>query len=312
MTKLLHNKIAKSKLALPVTAAFTLGVWLLGGLAEHGWWLQLGCFVLTAFLVVQLNNIHALIRIYSRMVSCAFLVLSCCACFLFPSLREGLMQTFVAAAYLILFTTYQDQTAAGRTFYAFVCLGLATMAYVHVFYLIPMIWVLMGTNLMALSWRTWMASVIGLLTPYWFAAGWLVKEGNWALAISHFAPLADIRLQADYTALHGYQLAVGVFVALLAIIGTLHFVRKSYEDKIRTRMFYYFLMWTVLLAAALLAVQPQHYDAMMRLMILGTAPLAGHYFALSPTRFTDIMFWTAAGTALVLTAIGIWNMSSLF
>ena len=40
MTKLLQNKVAESKLALPVTALYATIVWLLGGLVMQQWWLQ--------------------------------------------------------------------------------------------------------------------------------------------------------------------------------------------------------------------------------------------------------------------------------
>ena len=77
--------------------------------------------------MVELNNVNALIRIYSRMVSCSFLVLYCCANMLFPSLREALMTTCMAAAYLVLFQSYQNKQAVGITFYTFLLVGLGTL-----------------------------------------------------------------------------------------------------------------------------------------------------------------------------------------
>ena len=39
-------------------------VWLLSGLFAEQWWIQFACFVFAAFLMMEMNAIHALIRIY--------------------------------------------------------------------------------------------------------------------------------------------------------------------------------------------------------------------------------------------------------
>ena len=187
MKKLLQNKIAESKLALPSTVLFAVIVWLLCGLVNRQWWTQFLCFAVTTYLMMLLNSLHALIRIFSRIVSCVFLALSCAACFSFPSIRGGIMQLCVVAFYIILFLTYQDKQSAGKTFYAFACLGVGTMAYAQLTFFVPLFWIFMATNLLTMSWRTWGASVIGLLAPYWFACSWMALQAD-------FTPLIDTLL----------------------------------------------------------------------------------------------------------------------
>ena len=55
--KLLQRRIAQSKLALPVTACYAILVWMAYGLATEKWWLQFGCFVITTYLMMLLNNL---------------------------------------------------------------------------------------------------------------------------------------------------------------------------------------------------------------------------------------------------------------
>ena len=109
-------------------------MWLLGGLVKEQWWLQFACFLLTTYLMVELNNSNALIRIYSRIVSATFLVLSCMACFLFPSLPGNFTQLCVVAACLILFRSYQDKASTGWTYYGFLCVGLASLTFIHILF----------------------------------------------------------------------------------------------------------------------------------------------------------------------------------
>ena len=83
--KRLQNIASESRLTLPLLAVYAALAWLAGGLAAGGLWVQFACFAASTYLMVELNNANALIRVYSRMVSGAFLVLSCAAPFLFAS-----------------------------------------------------------------------------------------------------------------------------------------------------------------------------------------------------------------------------------
>ena len=91
---------------MPITATYAAGLWLICGLITHGWWVQFVLFAIATYLMVELNNINALIRIYSRMVSCSFLALVCSACFLFPSIPGAVVQITVIGAFLLLFLSY--------------------------------------------------------------------------------------------------------------------------------------------------------------------------------------------------------------
>ena len=106
-------------MTMPAVTFYAMAVWLLCGGLTHHWWWQLLCISITTYLMVELNNINALIRIFSRMVSSTFLALLCSACFIFPALPETVMLTCMTAFILLLFLTYQNKEAAGLTPFAF-------------------------------------------------------------------------------------------------------------------------------------------------------------------------------------------------
>ena len=85
MSKRFQNRIAESRHTLPITAFYSICIWLLAGLVTQQWWIQFGCFVVSAWMMMMLNKENMLIRIYSRLVSSAYLVLTCAAVFLFAS-----------------------------------------------------------------------------------------------------------------------------------------------------------------------------------------------------------------------------------
>ncbi len=103
MIKRLQNRIAESRWALPVCSAYAVAVCLLDGLLQEDTWMQ---FVLTGvatLLVVELNNSNALIRIYSRMVSCSFLALTLLEPQTIESLDGCIVSLCILAFYLFLF-----------------------------------------------------------------------------------------------------------------------------------------------------------------------------------------------------------------
>ena len=310
--KRLQNKVSESKLTLPIISLYAIGIWVLCGLIQKGWWIQFGSFFLSAFLMLLLNNTNALIRIYSRMVSSSFLVLSCAACFLFPFLSESLCQVFIIASYLVLFFTYQDKTSTGLTYYSFLCIGLASLCYVHILCYLPVLWLLMLIKLQTLSWRTFLASLMGTVTPYWFIVSWLIYKTNLTPLFEHFNQLTDIHRPFDFSLVNTGQIATISFITIIAIIGTINFWHTSYLDKFRIRQLYGFFIWMDLLSFLYFCLQPQHANMLIYLMIINTAPLVAHFLALTQKRMTNIIFYLITIIVFTLTAYNLWMSSSLF
>ena len=196
--KRFQNRVAESRYALSLMVVYALGIWYLGGLVERQLYFQLAFLTVSTYLMMELNNSNALIRIYSRMVSCSFLALTTTATFLFPSLREALVQLCLITFYTIIFHTYQDKEAPGLTFYAFLCLGIASVLFVQVLFFVPFLWLLIGFKMMAFSFRMFCASLIGLLTPYWFLAPMSLFTGHFDAFVAHFIGIAQFRPLFQY------------------------------------------------------------------------------------------------------------------
>lgn len=312
MTIRLQNRVSESRLTLPSVSFYAILVWIAGGLTDGQMWIQFACFATSTYLMVELNNSNALIRIYSRMVSCAFLALSCAAGFLFHSMGGAVTELCVIGSYTMLFKSYQDRQSAGWTFYAFLCIGLGSMFQVAVLYYVPVIWLLMALYIRSMSWRTLAASAIGLCAPYWFAGAWLVYDGGTDYMTAHFTQLAQFRQPFDHTALSAHQAVTLLFIIAISITGIVHYYRQSYNDKIRIRMFYYCFIMMDLVSVALVLLQPQHYDLLMRMIIINTSPLIAHFIALTRTRATNAAFYTIAAATLLLTAYNLWMPSTIF
>lgn len=291
---------------------YAVGIWLMCGLINREWWVQFALFAISVYLMVELNNISALIRVYSRMVSCSFIILICSACFLFPLTQGAIVQTMVIGALILLFMTYQDQQSPGFTYYAFILWSIATGASVHMLFYLPLLWLLMGTQLQSLSWRTLSASVLGILTPYWIYACWLVWQGDFTPLIAHFKQLDNLQVPLQFTTLDTGRIAVFVLLAVVSVIGTIHFIRQHHFDKIRIRQLYGFFIWMDLATVLFVVLQPQFYDVLIRIMFICTAPLIGHFLALTHTKITNIAFCILVVITLAVTGLNLWMSSFLF
>lgn len=298
--KRIQNRIAESRFALPVTTLYAIVAWLAGGLVSKGLYAEFAAFAVSAYLMVELNNRNSLIRIYSRMVSCSFLVIATMAFPVYGSIDDWLVGLCFAAAYLVLFSAYQDKHAQGKMFYAFMFIGIASLIFVQALFFVPVICVLTATNLMAFSSRNLWASLIGLSLPYWFYIGYCAITGNTAYAISHFAPDVWFAPLWQYDCLSISQILVISFIAVVTATGAVHFMRNSYKDKIRTRMIYEFIITMSVLTFIFMALQPQHAGQLTGILTINASILTAHFFALTSTRITNIAF-----CVLTLAAVGI-------
>lgn len=288
-------------------------IWLLAGLLKEQWWLQFACFMLSVLLVMRMNSKNLLIRIYSRSVSIAFIFLSCAAVFLFPSLTGGVVQLFCIIAILFVYDSYQIKTAVDKAYFAFLLLGIGTLLDAHVFFYLPVIWLMMIVIVYALSLRTFLASLLGLITPYWFIAGWLLwqKQGDIHWLTDLFIRQDILQFPFGFRSMPLSAQLVIIFTAILMLIGSLHFIHSSSRDKIRVRQIYYGFITLGLFSLTLLVLQP-HNELALRMLILATSPLIGHYWALTNSRISNIIVIILSTALIAMTAFNLWTSSSPF
>ena len=305
----LQNRIAESGTALPIAAVYAIGIWaiaMFGGSPTLFAWPQMACYAAASYMMVELNNSNALIRVRSRMVGATFIILSCLYVNGFQSLLGALGLVGIIATILQLFTTYQDKQAAGKTYYAFLALGCSSLLYAEYLYYVPILWILMISRLNSFSWRTMMASILGIITPYWFASLWLFYTWDFTAITEHLSDLNSFVFPANYLAVTLEQLLVYVFLAAVSITGIIHFWQYSYEDKIHVRQLFGFFIAINLLTLLFIALQPQQFDAFIRIVIICTSPILAHFLTLTHSRITNIAFFVILSTCIIITFMNLW------
>jgi len=312
MSKRLQNRIAESRFTLPVTTVIALLVWFAGGLIEKQLYVRLALLGISTYIMVEMNNRNALIRTYSRMVSCSFLLLTTMASAAFRATETFCVQLCMVAIYAILFSCYQDKRAQGKAFYAFFFLGVASLFFIQILFLAPFLWILMAVNLMAFNSRILIASLIGMTSPYWFLAGYAVFTGSTGELISHIMSIAEFEPLCQYEGIDTHLLTTLAFVTVISVTGTIHFLRNSYKDKIRTRMIYEMIITMNAIVFAFIILQPQHIEQLTSIMIITAGILIAHFIVLTHTRITNIAFYIIALSTIAITFYNIWISSLNF
>lgn len=289
--KRLQNRIAENRFSLPTTAVIALLVWISAGLISQDLWLQFGLMAIATYFMVELNNRNVLMRTYSRMVSCSFLVLNLTCLDLFTAnAATGTVQLCFVLHLIFLFQSYQDKQSMGSVFFAFAMLGIASLFFIQALFLVPLTWFLMMTRIMSMTWRGFFASIMGLIAPYWFVTGLLVYQGKAEMLLSHIQGITAFQEPRLANMPPATLLAGLIFVVLMGIIGGIHFLRNSYLDKIRTRMVYEALIILFVCLVIFVVLQPQHAAILAPLLITVVSPLIAHYITFTKTFITNVSF----------------------
>ena len=310
--KLLQNRIAQDTKLLPVMGVAGLLVWLIAGVIEKMMWPQLCVFVVSVYLMVELSNSNALMRIRSRMVSAVFITFSSTTCFLYGHFSGGMAQLCFILFLQLLFQTYQSPQRVGIVYYAFLTLGVGSLFFAKLVWLMPLLWLLMATQLQVGNWRATAASVFGLLTPYWLIMPWFLWQGDMAPVMAHLHGMMSLPFPGDYTLLTVPLVSSFVFIALLTVVGIIHFWYYSFEDKVRIRLIFGLFATLAWVLMVLVVLMPQESDSLMRLLIVVSSPLVAHFFTFTHSRVTNVFFIVCVILAVALTVLSLWMPSLSF
>ncbi|MBR1713196.1 MAG: hypothetical protein IJ722_07315 [Alloprevotella sp.] len=304
----LRHRIVRSTLTLPVTIAVGAAVWMAPDPADIQLWGGLAVALIQTFMLMELTNRNQLLRIRSRMVSTTYMALATACPFLHRIGWECVPPVCFAAAYFLLFATYQRERPEADAFHAFLLLAVGSFFFPPMILLGVLYFLSMLVQLRSLTWRTFTAGIFGILLPAAFYAAWVIGRQETATALDFLQPYLHPTMP-DYTAIPVWQLVNAGFLALLALLGLLHYYRTNFNDKIRVRMCYYAIIMQEVALLAALCLLPEHFTQVFALLILNSAPLLGHYFALARGgRWMTVwfLFWIIS-----LVGLGLYNYGLL-
>lgn len=297
------HRVINGTLTLPVTTVLALVAWLVPDIGSGLLWAGLCTTGLATYLILELNNRYSLLRIRSRMISSTFLLLMAACPMLHSWSWESLTMLCFLLSYYTLFASYQQHRAEGYIFHSFLFAGIGSLLFppmliLAVSYLFNMLFQLRNLQL-----RTFMAALIGLVTPYWVVATYAIWSNRLDTTFAYLQEWKHAVLP-DYSTLTSAEWVTAGTMLFFALLAFIHFFRTAYNDKIRTRIFYYIITTQEVMLVIGLLLLPQHFEQMLGLLATNSSFLIAHYYSLAKGRFFHIWFDLSL---LSLLALGIYN-----
>lgn len=307
-----QNRVAESVLTLPACAALTVLLW---------WWPkgspvweQAICLFFCAVVSGMLwgtDNHCGFVRIRSQLTICYWLLCVAIMGFFHADVVVAATCTSFTLGFYSLFYTYQQPRAVGMVYNSFLFLALGSLAYPHMMYLALCFWWYMIVFMRCMSVRTFFASLLGLATPFWFWTGWCVWTEDFAPMLHHAVAFVSVDLPARelYISLSPVWIFSWVMVTLLSFLSGIHYLRYCYDDSISVRMYLYMCLFQCFVLTVLSVLQVSFIRFLLPMSVVCGAPLVSHYFSLTRSRFTNILFIATQFLFALLAVLSIWMPS---
>lgn len=293
-----QNKVSESAVTLPFVAVTGIIVTIVAGMsAGCNYWLCAASLAISTILMMEMNNRNMLLRVRSRMVSCSYVVLTLMTATVSVDMNSALLQLCFSTLIFLLTISCQQKDSVGRAFYAILLISTASFIWSKVLFLIPVVILLMIRPLYCLSFRAVSAMVMAVLLPYIIDAVRVLYADNFVFVDKHYINELNGVMQVldpsgflDYSQVSPVHIATVVFLIIIAMFGTLHFMKNSFMDKIRVRMIYWTLVIVTLFLSAAIILFPVYYSYLAPMLCVPVAAISAHFFTHTSSRFTNWVF----------------------
>lgn len=181
-----------------------------------------------------------------------------------------------------LFTTYHDPEAREKAYSAALLIGIGSLLWVHLLWFLPLFWLGMY-NFRSLTSRTFIASLLGVATVYWFLLGWCVWQRDFTLFNVPFSTLFKVRLLATDGIVLLDWISI-MAIALLTVVASLNIVMHDTEDSLRSRQFLSFLIAMSVWAFSLYFLYDQVSEEFLETACVPASILIAHFFTVTRGR----------------------------
>lgn len=186
-----------------------------------------------------------------------------------------------------LFTAYHDPEAREKAYSAALLIGIGSLLWVHLLWFLPLFWLGMY-NFRSLTPRTFIASLLGVATVYWFLLGWCVWQKDFTLFSVPFSTLFKVRLLATDGIVLLDWISI-MAIALLTVVASLNIVMHDTEDSLRSRQFLSFLIAMSVWAFSLYFLYEQVSEEFLETACVPASILIAHFFTVTRGK---IVFWS--------------------
>jgi len=258
-----------------------------------------------SLLLIQGNNIFNIIRVRTTIHSSIYLLLVASM----PALHcfsMGLLAIYIILfAFGILFKRFQNNLSQGMSFYQYMLISIASLIDIKFLLFIPILWI--GAIIFrAASFRSFVASLLGLLLPYWFAAGYLFLNNQIQLLYRPFIQLFNWSgFNWQFTP---WPILSILLLLLLFILGTFHTLANNYEDKIQTRTYLHYIIIVGIVLYLILLFWPLYHISLLPFGCICCSYIFGHFLAVTNKKISSFIMTLSLFSIAILTTYNLWML----
>lgn len=260
---------------------------------------------LVGYLLVEVNNAFALIRVRASAQTALYLLLATLSPELYSHYSGQAASACFLFAVMSLFRSYRSEHTSACLFHAFACVGTGSLFVPQLTLLAPILWI-GAYSFRSLNTKSFVASFIGWALPYWFLLGYAYAADQMDLFFRPFRELADFSPLGLLTDIS--RIVTLTYLIVLFGVGAFHAIVLGDEDKLSTRNYLRFLVLLGVCVVVLIGFQPVLYDSLLPLLWVCTSILGGRLFLLSGSRASNLFFSGCLFAAVLLFAFNLWTL----
>lgn len=203
-----------------------------------------------------------------------------------------------------LFLSYHNPADCRRTFDWAALIALGSLFWVQIVWFYPLFWFGMY-HLRSLSFRSFIASLLGAGTVYWFLLGWCVWIGNFSLFTGTFGSLFDFRVVLFKG---GILSLIGIgYMLLLTLVASFNILAREYADNLRTREYLSFLIAFAAWALLFYFLYDYSSEDFLAIACVPISILLGHFFTVGWNKWLSYLFFFTVILFITILFIRLWT-----
>ena len=261
--------------------------------------------IMPAFIIQRINDVEMLIRERTRLPFMIFILLASTNAGLIPVKEVSVVLICLVFMIYELFNSYQLPESTGRFFNAGLLIGFAGMFMPQVLWYIPLLWIGMY-QFRSLSYKSFFASLIGVLIVYWFVLAWCVWYHDFSIFESLYSYLAGFDILSNTALLQYYRIGFA-FVVTLLIAASFFIKMDAFNNSVRVRQMLSFLLnmsaWTLIL----LFLYSKSTDSFMAILYLPVSVVIAYFIENIRYRFRFVLYYSMFALLFSLYIMQEWN-----
>jgi hypothetical protein len=261
--------------------------------------------ILIAFIIQRISDIEMLIRERTRIVFLLFVLLISTDVNLLPFKEVTIVLLCLVFMINELFKAYQAPEATGKMFNTGVLIGISGLFMPQALWFTPLLWIGMY-HFLSLSYRSFVASLIGVLIIYWFVLAWCVWTHDFSIFASLYASLTDFDFMSAFLSFRHFQIGL-IGVVLLMILAFVSIQKDAINNRVRVRQMLSFLLIMSVWSLVLICLYGSDAHSFLAVFYIPVSVLIAYFFENMRSRFRFLLYYFILALSAVSFILKIWN-----